>query len=716
MHAFSSKNFSLSSYSIKVFLLLASIALTLLFYSYFSWKVAVVQQAPMLDTIMQARVDLALSHTNLMELVEDRHATIRKSDVSNLLSSAEKLTLQAQSGTTELGFISGSLIKDDELSRRLELLSGSVRELKIHLNAWLHSDSSSINDLGEEHDFLYATAVRHAEQCDERIHQIVGETLTEQKYLFSLLLIIWSGSLLLIWWKWRGVSLKHQKVVDRLRKMSQAIEQSGEVIMITDKRGIVEYVNPAFSRISGYDSEEVLGCHVSILASGKEDRKLLSQLRNTIKQDGQWHGEFEATRKGGQSYPVLMSISPVQNDHNKVTHYVVIQQDISEHAAIEEQLRQSMKMESVGTLVGGIAHDFNNMLTGFMGTLYLMREELGNQTNLIRQVDMLDRMCVGAAKMISQLLTFARRDVVRMQEMEFSAFFSAAADLARSAVPASVYFRVGPLKEEIHILGCEGLLQQVLINLVANAKDAVKSVKHPEIHLSATRYIADASFLGRYPELEGSEFVRLSVSDNGYGIPPEQLNRVFEPFYTTKEVGEGTGLGLAMVYGAVQRHGGVVAIESNPGEITSFHIYLPTTPASRKVTEATSKEIVMGRGETILLVDDDPLVVKTKKALLTTFGYKVLTAYDGAEAVELFTKNRNLISLILMDCVMPKMSGSAAAAEIKQISPEARILYMTGYNDANVLSDELSCSGKRVLFKPCPHSRLSLEIRKALES
>jgi len=710
------KQTPLSDYSVKAIIVLAALTLSLLFYGYYSWRLVVIEQTPLLDTVMQVKVDLADSHSRLMELVEGHHVEIDKQSITALLFKAERLVLSASTGNTMVGDVEGRQLDDIRLNGKLDILYNSVNSLRIHLQPWLNSKSMDASELGEMHDQLYNTAMNHAELCDERIHEVIHETLDRQQNIFVLLLFVWGISLALLWWKWVAVNRLHEIATDKLRKLSQAVDQAGEFIMITDNQGSVEYVNPAFSRISGYSGSEMIGNHVSLLGSGEENGSLFNELRSSIFSGEEWRGEFTAKRKNGVCYPALMSISPIRNSEDQVSHFVVIQQDISEHEALQEQLRQSMKMESIGTLVGGIAHDFNNVLAGFMGNLFLLRRRINDNPYVVDKLNVMERMSLSAAKMISQLLTFARKDVVRMTPLEFAPFFQSAIELARAVVPANVEFNSRCCQEEIHVLGSDNQLQQVLINLVANAHHAVKRADHPVIDISADSFLADEKFLEKHSEITATSFVRISVSDNGYGIPEDQVERVFEPFFTTKEVGQGTGLGLSMVYGAVQGHGGVIDVESKVGKGTTFHIYLPQQKKMIIERNSTMGEVVRGRGETILMVDDDSMVVETNRDLLRAFGYKVLVAHDGLEAITVFDANRDEIALIIMDCVMPRMGGARAAKQICQHAPGTKILFMTGYNNENTLDEALSSLGKQVLFKPCEPDKLSRVIRKELDS
>jgi len=490
---------------------------------------------------------------------------------------------------------------------------------------------------------------------------------------------------------------------DQLRKLSQAVEQAGEAVLITDKNGIIEYINPAFTEITGYSSEDAVGNNPSMLRSNAQDPSYYKELWETITRGEVWHGTLVDRKKDGSFYPALMSVSPIHDDSGETTHYVAIQQDMTEHQRLEEQFQQAQKMDAVGTLVGGIAHDFNNMLAGIMGNLYLarLRVECNDNASAIEKLDNIEKLSDRAAEMIRQLLTFARKDVVRMNTFFINPFLNEALKLARSGIPENIRLTYDICSEDLGICGNATQLQQVVMNLLNNARDAVADISEPVIDCKLDVFSVTDGFRKKYPDVVGNSLMHLSVRDNGCGIPRNKLDKIFEPFFTTKGVGTGTGLGLSMVFGVIQGHGGVIEVESEAGKGTAFHIYLPLQDVESQDVLEDASVVVRGHGETILLVDDEEVVRRVGVDVLNALGYRTLAASDGKEAVDVYKANLDSIDLLVIDVVMPKMGGVEAAQKIRELNPEQPILFATGYDkDAALANEGKDMANSATMSKP----------------
>jgi len=500
-----------------------------------------------------------------------------------------------------------------------------------------------------------------------------------------------------------------------LRKLSQAIQQAGEAVMITDLHAVIEYVNPAFTTITGYTAGEAVGNTPSMLRSSAQDPQFYKELWATITRGDVWQGTLTDRKKDGSFYPALMSVAPIQDDAGKTTHYLSIQQDMSAYKKLEEQLLQAQKMEAIGTLVGGIAHDFNNILAGITGNAYLAKKRLDEGRPLHTNIDTITTLSYRGADMIKQLLTFARKGSIRMVPVSLNTFLKEGHLLARTAIPESTEFRLEICPEELCIDGDVTQLQQLIMNLSNNARDAVAVIAHPKITCSLQRFTADDTFMSMYPEMSASNFALMTIRDNGPGIQPEHLNKIFEPFFSTKGVGEGTGLGLSMVYGCVQMHGGIIDVESEPGSGTAFHIYLPlintaATPA------AESSPTISGHGELILLVDDEACMLETSGEVLRSMSYDVLEAADGEQALALFKMHQHDIALIITDIVMPKMGGVDLAKYVRKLDTDIPIIFATGYDKEHAFSGKSTIDQSIVVNKPFSFELLSQQIRKLLDS
>jgi len=386
-----------------------------------------------------------------------------------------------------------------------------------------------------------------------------------------------------------------------------------------------------------------------------------------------------------------------------------------EKEILEEQFRQAQKMEAIGILAGGIAHDFNNILAGMLGTVYLVRDTLNDYPEAQEKLKRVEQAGFRAAEMISQLLTFARKGMTDMQPVALAPFLKEAFKLARSSVPENISFTLDVPDVECTVKGDATLLQQALLNLVANARHAAAGQAHPEIHVSLDVLEANEVLWERHPDLPHKPYARLTVEDNGYGIPEEHLNKLFDPFFTTKGVGEGTGLGLAMVYGAVQSHEGVIEAESEGGKGSAFHVFLPLIEQTGISSQTVEDQVLEGHGETILLADDEKLVYEVSRRLLESMGYRVLIATNGEEAVRLFGEHQGEIRLAILDVVMPKLGGVDAALRIRVSAPDLPILFQTGYGEEQALKEIKSMKHCRVVTKPVAIPKLSRILHELLE-
>ncbi|PIW44469.1 MAG: hypothetical protein COW18_12950 [Zetaproteobacteria bacterium CG12_big_fil_rev_8_21_14_0_65_54_13] len=401
----------------------------------------------------------------------------------------------------------------------------------------------------------------------------------------------------------------------------------------------------------------------------------------------------------------------------KPSHMTGTAQDITEQKELEEQFQQAQKMEALGTLVGGIAHDFNNILAGITGNIYLAKQQGQMPPDAADRLHTVEGLSFRAANLIQQLLTFARKDKVSMQALPFTPFLKETMKFMRSSIPENITVSQDIPDNPMIIKGDGTQIHQVLMNLINNARDALEGVENPRIDIRLAYLHTDPDFRHAYPHATHDNYAHLSIADNGCGIPEHAIKHLFEPFFTTKEPGKGTGLGLAMAFGAVQTHNGFIDVESTPGKGSVFHIYLPIEE-DREITPelAEDGQPEIGHGETILLVDDEPYVIETGKEVLESLGYRVLAARDGKTAVDLFRANCEKIALVMMDVVMPGLSGAKAAEQIRQISPGIKVLFCSGYDKEAALPRDLSSDDTPFLSKPYNVAALSKAIKKQLGS
>lgn len=364
----------------------------------------------------------------------------------------------------------------------------------------------------------------------------------------------------------------------RADKVSTAIDQAGEAVIITDRHGTIEYVNQAFLKNTGFSIEEVLGEKPSILKSGSQGQAFYKKMWATILRGDVWQGEVVEKRKDGSYYPAMLTISPIRDSRQDITHFVGIHEDLTEHKNLEQQFRQAQKMESLGTLVGGIAHDFNNMLTGIIGNLFLIKGDIQHLPDVLEKVELMEKVSMRAADMIQQMMIFSRNEEVTFTEMSLTSFVHDAFKLHQVAVSERIQVVEKFTDKSLLIQGSSTQLQQVMLNLFGNAVHAMDGVQRPRIEITVEEVNKDQEFLLRYPKAMDEQYAHIAVSDNGTGIDQEHLEKIFDPFFTTKEVGKGTGLGLSMCAKIIQSHNGFIDVESQLGKGTTFHVYIPLLP------------------------------------------------------------------------------------------------------------------------------------------
>ncbi len=539
---------------------------------------------------------------------------------------------------------------------------------------------------------------------------------------------LWDG----IWWEWHILRLlayafilyfffisynnERRRYDEKLSKLSQAVQYNGEPVMITDTQSVIEYINPAFTSLTGYSSEEAIGRTPSILKSDAQDPSCYTELWQTINRGGVWNGSLIEKKKDGTYYPAMVTISPIKNSAGVITHFVSTQKDMTEYQRLDDQFRQSQKLESIGTLAGGIAHDFNNMLAAIDGNIFVAQMNLDDKAKVQERLGNVENLSHHAAEMVKQLLTYARQDVVSMQPMNLNDFMVDANQLAKNLLPENIKFTYKPYHQCLVVNGDTTQLQQMLLNLFTNALHAVRDVQKAAISCSVNYFIASDSFMIDHPDLNAHEFAQITVCDNGYGISKENLQKIVDPFFTTKGVGEGSGLGLSMVSGSIQRHGGVLHIESKEGEGTTCHIYIPLSGEIIGSEELVNREVPSsGNEETILLVDDEKGLLESISSVLRSLNYHVLEANDGKMALHTYEANRDLIDLVITDLVMPKMGGSELMSRIWEKDSSLPAIFVSGYNlgETKVPSDKemqtVTLNKPFSINKICQHVRLLLD-------
>jgi PAS domain S-box-containing protein len=500
---------------------------------------------------------------------------------------------------------------------------------------------------------------------------------------------------------------------EQMRLQATALAMAANAITITDARGAILWVNPAFSALTGYTSTEARGKNPRILNSGKHDEGFYRTLWETILGGQTWRGEFTNRRKDGTLFYGEQTITPVLDDDGKITRFVGIMNDVTERKKLESQLLRNQRMESIGTLAGGIAHDLNNAIAPAMMALQMLQMKFTDRESA-SLLDMLAASTQRAAEMVKQVLTFSRGLEGKQTNVQLRHLISEMQKIVRQTFPKTIRFDASVAKDLWMVTGDATQLHQVLLNLCVNARDAMP--QGGTLSIKAENLKLDEHFAQINSEAKPGPYLMISVTDSGTGIPPEIRERIFEPFFTTKPIGQGTGLGLSTVCGIVKGHGGFISVHSETGKGTQFRIYLPAAPAaSARRSEAVPGALPMGKGELILVVDDEAAVRSIAQQTLEMFGYHVLTAADGAQAVAACARHVGKIKLMLTDMMMPILDGAAATRAVRTLDPAVKVIAASGMPVDGSVSDREHGGANAVLPKPYTAERLLKTVRHVLD-
>ncbi len=506
-----------------------------------------------------------------------------------------------------------------------------------------------------------------------------------------------------------------RRVHEEVRLQSAALDAAVDAVVITDATGTIEWVNPAFGRLTGYSAAEAVGRNPrELLRSGRHSREFYAEMWTTILSGHAWHGEVVNRRKNGTEYTEEQTITPIVDAGGRITHFVAIKRDATERLVLQARLRQSQKMETVGQLASGIAHDFNNLLAVIIGLGELVAGDLA-EVDPIRDdiMQMLDA-AQSAATLTKQLLAFSRQQLLSPVVLNFNTVLTTSERLLRRLLRDDIEFVVTPAPDLGNVYVDAGQMTQVIVNLAVNARDAMPD--GGRLSISTQNVTIDAEYAAQAEaDVPLGDYVRIDVTDTGIGMDDATRRRVFEPFFTTKAAGKGTGLGLATVYGIVKQSKGFIWVYSEPGQGTRFHIYLPIVDDAPGVVAPRLAGSTARGSETILLVEDNRSLFDLTKRLLESGGFAVIGATSGAEALRLIERQEQPIHLLLTDVVMPGMSGPQIAEDATRARPALKVVYMSGYTDDEVVRHGVLDSSIAFINKPFTRDSLLLKIREVLD-
>jgi two-component system cell cycle sensor histidine kinase/response regulator CckA len=509
-------------------------------------------------------------------------------------------------------------------------------------------------------------------------------------------------------------------VTDRLRaeefvqKLLLAVEQTENVIFMTDSDGAITYVNPAFETVYGFPRGEVLGKTPRILKSGRYDQSFYKRFWQKLLAGESVRGEVVNKRHDGQLVTVVESVNPFLNAEGRRIGFIAVQNDITQRRLLEEQFRQAQKMEAVGQLAGGVAHDFNNLLTAILGYADLLTTQAGQGSPLSESIGEIRKAGERAASLTQQLLAFSRRQVLLPEVLDLNGITTEMENMLRRLIGEDVELITSCAPSLGRMKADRGQIEQVLMNLVVNARDAMP--KGGKLTLETSNVELDENYTRDHAAVQPGPYVLLAVSDTGVGMDADTLSHMFEPFFTTKEKGKGTGLGLATVYGIVKQSGGHIWVYSEPGRGTTFKVYLPRVEEAVPTAPPRSSDSLPTLGtETILLVEDEEAVRRLVRMVLEGKGYTVLEASGWQEALEIAGQQKP-IQLVITDVVMPGVGGPELISRLEAVRPGIRVLFMSGYTDGAIVNNGLLSSTTAFLQKPFTPDVLLRKVREVLSS
>jgi PAS domain S-box-containing protein len=605
--------------------------------------------------------------------------------------------------------------------------AGAPRRLRMAEQPWVPAIRALTGESGEVYALDYRgvpviAAMRRIERTPWALVLKVDQREVDTQVWHDTWLIAVTIGAVFIVVMLSGVSvwLRREAGVSRhVAQLATAIAQTPMSVVITDLTGAISYVNPMFTTVTGYTSEEAIGQNPRILKSGTHDVAFYRQLWDTVATAGVWTGEIHNRRKTGELFWESATISQLRNERGELFGYVAIKRDITaeKQGAIEldqvrAQLTQAQKMESVGRLAGGVAHDFNNMLAVILGHAEIALEGLSEHDQ--RREHLVEILQAGqrSADLTRQLLAFARKQAIRPKVVDLNDSVGNMLKMLRRLIGENIEVRwvPGPDLWPVHIDPAQ--VDQILANLSVNARDAIAG--GGVVTITTANVHVTPEVVRGLPRWRVGEFVELTISDSGCGMTPDVLSHLFEPFFTTKEAGKGTGLGTATVYGIVTQNQGFIHVDSTVGVGTHMRVFLPRVAGhGADVTTDAPMALPMGT-ETVLLVEDEPAMLETCRRMLVHLGYTVLPCQSPEEAQTTLVTYTGRIHLLLTDVVMPGGSGRDLAEATRRADPSIKVLFMSGYTAELLAGTDGPAGGVGCLAKPFSTAELATKLREAL--
>ncbi len=498
--------------------------------------------------------------------------------------------------------------------------------------------------------------------------------------------------------------------------LSAAIEQTSDSIIITDVDGAIQYVNHACSATTGYSRAELTGKNINFLSTTEESLQNLEKTTVKLRKGNSWQGRLTSTKKDGSQFDENATISAITDVDGNITNLLVVKRDLSKEEQLQKQLQQAMKMEAIGTLAGGIAHDFNNILAAMIGYGQIARGKLQKGDPIREDIDQILFAGDRAAQLVKQILTFSRSDAEGLfHPFKIQHIIKEVIKLLRSSFPTTIEIRQKVDNNCPPILADPTQLHQVIMNLCTNARQAIGDT-YGSVTIILDEYTIDHPQLIQGSSLlTAGSYARLIVADDGTGMSEEILRRIFDPFFTTKPKHQGTGLGLSVIHGIVERHGGTIKVESVLNEGTTFSLYFPVINENIEAMKELAGPPKRGT-ERIMVVDDEKPIADLLNLMLSSLGYTVTVYTSSLEAVADFRRHPQNFDAIITDMTMPNMTGAELAREMLSLRPELPIIMATGYNETMDEEKASRIGIRSFLLKPLKKVKIATVLRTVLDN
>jgi PAS domain S-box-containing protein len=512
------------------------------------------------------------------------------------------------------------------------------------------------------------------------------------------------------------ITSRHQYANDLIR-LATIVKQASETIIVTDKKGVIEYVNPSFENKLGYSAREIIGHSPKLFQSGEHDPEFYERMHAVLRHGKIWQGALINKCKNGDTITLETTISPIRNSQAEIMQYLAIGRDVTNETMLENQLRQAQKMEAIGTLAGGIAHDFNNILSAVIGYSELALLDTDSNYTAHHNITEVFKAAKRAADLVSQILTFSRRREYERKPLLLAPVLKEAIKLLRGSLPSTIQINLKIDPNLPPVLADPTQIHQIIMNLCTNAYHAMR--EHGgilDIRLSAIAFRTEHE-TGDVT-LPPGHYVRMIITDTGSGMTPEIYERIFEPYFTTKNGGDGTGLGLATVHGIVKLHEGAITVKTEPGKGSSFEILLPACvpSAAMDAAESSNKPLPRGNNELILVVDDEEAIVQVLEISLQHLNYRIEAYTSSVKAFEAFEDHPDKYNCIITDQTMPTLTGADFARRVLSRKPQMPIILCSGYSE-NINAEKAAKLGiAKFIMKPTTSRVLAEAVYNAINN